>query len=357
MSLAGKLLLFVNVLMAAGFFYMAGLDWGKRQAWADAVLQHRLVIDGVPVDDQEKDSEGNPRVKDFKDADLQQAYQKAGGDVSRTQVDEVKKVKAKVQQWVEDPAAKGTKAQKLALVLMQLSPTIEDYEKLKKRWEDPAANDPPEDQLQAAVDQAFEGAISPRAQVKNPDGNVQEQERTPAQRRQAICHLLFAMSKILAQTETPPPQDLMASRAYQRIVTVCGLETCAGEVSDQVARTQRLTEDVRAGMGRDREAFLSADRILLAQIEDLSEKVARQRAFLKAQNDLKDNQQKLVDVRKDEVNRMTKELGAAQAATKEELDRAAKMEAGLFKSRREQRDAFEKNLQLEQQLRSLEKGR
>ena len=359
MSLLGKLLLFVNVLMAAGFLYVAGIDWGKRRAWADAVLQHQLVIDGLPVDDQDKDREGNPKAKDVRDVALQQLFQRAGagGEIAHTQVDEVNKVKGKVQQWVEDPAVKGTKAQKLAVVLMQLSPSIEDYEKLKKRAADPEANDPPEDQLQAALDQAFADAVGTKTTIRNPDGTTQEKDRPAAERRQVICHLLFAMSRVLAQAEEQPPQNLMASKAYQRIVAVCGLETCAGEVSDQVALAQRLTEDVRAGMARDRDRFLVADRSLLAQIEDLSEKVERQRAFLKGQNDLKDSQQKLVDIRRLEVDRLEKELYAAQEATKEELKTQARMEAQLFKSRREQRDAFEKNLQLEQQLRSLEKGR
>jgi hypothetical protein len=348
MSLLGKLLLFVNVLAAIGFFYVASLDWGKRQAWADAVLQHRLVIDGVPIDPQEKDREGNPQFKDIKDPAYQQMFTKAGGDVSKTQVEEVQKVKAKVQQWVDDTNVKGTRAQKLAFVLMQLSPTIEDYEALKKRWENPAPDDAGDD-LQARMDQAFEGAVSTR--------NAQEKERTPAERRQAICHLLFAMSKVLAQTESAPPPALMASKAYQRILTVCGLDTCTNEVNDQVDLTQRLTEDVRHGMALDRERFLSASRDVLAQIEDLSEKVERQKAFLKLQNDLVDNQKKLVDIRRAEVDRMEKELAAAQEKTKEELKVQAKMEDQLFKIRRDQRDASEKNVQLEQQLRSLEKGR
>jgi hypothetical protein len=356
MSLSGKLLLFLNVLMALGFLYVAGLDWGKRQAWADAALQHRMVIEGLPVDDQEKDREGNPRVKDVKDATFQQMFSKAGGDVSKTQVLEVQKVKGKVQQWVDDAAVKGTKAQKLALVLMQLSPTIEDYEALKKRGESPAPNDAGDD-LQARLDQAFESAVSPKTAIKGPDGNVQEKDRTPVQRRQAICHLLFAMSKVLAQAESTPPPALPASKAYQRIITVCGLETCINEVHDQVDLTQRLTEDVRAGMARDRDRYLSAARSALEQIEDLSEKVERQKVFLKVQNELADNQKKLVDIRKDEVNRMEKELATAQEATREQLKIQARMEDELFKSGREQRDAFEKNLQLEQQLRSLEKGR
>src|SRR5689334_18903321 len=112
MSLPGKLLLFVNVLMALGFLYVASLDWGKRRAWTDAVLQHRLVIDGIAVDDQDKDKEGNPKSKDIRDASLQQLFQRAGaGEVSKTQVDEVNKVKGKVQQWIDDPNVKGTKAQ------------------------------------------------------------------------------------------------------------------------------------------------------------------------------------------------------------------------------------------------------
>jgi hypothetical protein len=349
MSLLGKLLLFVNVLMAAGFFYVASLDWGKRRAWTDAVVQHQLVIDGLPVDDQDKDREGNPRSKDISDATLKQVAQRTGGDVSPTQVEEVNKVKGKVQQWVDDPNVKGTKGQKLAFVLMQLASQIDDYRKLKARWEDPEAKDPPEDQLQAMVDAAFADAVSTK--------NAQGQDRPLGERRQVICHLLFAMSRVLAQAENPPPASVTASKAYQRIVGVCGLETCASEVNDQATLAQRLSGDVRAGMARDRERFLSAQRGLLAQIEDLSEKVERQRQFLKTQTDMKDTQQKLVDIRRLEVDRMEKELAAAQEATKEELKTQARMEAQLFKSRIVQRDAFEKNFQLEQQLRSLEKGR
>jgi hypothetical protein len=149
----------------------------------------------------------------------------------------------------------------------------------------------------------------------------------------------------------------MASKAYQRIVTVCGLDTCIGEVNDQADLTLRLTEDVRHGMALDRERFLAADRGLLAQIQDLSEKVERQKSFLNLENVLLDNQKTLVGKRQAEVDRMEKELAAAQEKTKEELKVQARMEDQLFKSRREDRDAFENNLKLEQQLRSLEKGR
>src|SRR5262249_6796367 len=63
MSLLGKILAIFNVLAAVAFFYVASIDWAKHEAWADAALQHDLVIQGLPVDDQERDAQGNLRVE------------------------------------------------------------------------------------------------------------------------------------------------------------------------------------------------------------------------------------------------------------------------------------------------------
>lgn len=50
MGTLGKILLFVNLLAAAGVAYFAAQDWSKRQDVAAAALRYRLVLKGIPVD-------------------------------------------------------------------------------------------------------------------------------------------------------------------------------------------------------------------------------------------------------------------------------------------------------------------
>ena len=62
MSVFSKVLMVLNVLAAIAFLCVAGLDYGKRQAWTFAVLKQDFILNGLPVDDNEKDVEGRPVV-------------------------------------------------------------------------------------------------------------------------------------------------------------------------------------------------------------------------------------------------------------------------------------------------------
>ena len=62
MSTLNKVLAILNVVVAAILCLpLAGLDYGKRQAWMFAVLREDFVLKGLPVDDNEKDAEGKKR--------------------------------------------------------------------------------------------------------------------------------------------------------------------------------------------------------------------------------------------------------------------------------------------------------
>src|SRR5439155_16650851 len=97
MSLLGKILALINVLAAVGFIYLAASDYGKRKQWSYAVFRHELAIDGLPLDDQQKDVDDVPIVKNLKEPTLAQMFQGAGAPVS-TQTDEV----AHVQQALNE---------------------------------------------------------------------------------------------------------------------------------------------------------------------------------------------------------------------------------------------------------------
>src|SRR5947209_19631368 len=97
MSMLGRILLFLNVLAALGFFVVAGMDWGKRYQWAEAALEHRLVVDGLPLDDAAKDREGKPASKDLREDTVKKLFASAGGPPVHTQIEEVKRIKDELQ--------------------------------------------------------------------------------------------------------------------------------------------------------------------------------------------------------------------------------------------------------------------
>jgi hypothetical protein len=382
MSLLGKVMAVLNVLAAAGFFALAGLDWAKRQEWADKVVQHDLVISGLPVDKNELDQEGHPRYRDIRPSVLAQLL---GGPEVKTQEDEVQRVKGLVlPAAAEDPdpararAAKVAAVHKLAGVLASLAETQQERDDLRKRVADAdaaatkadagdkAAADALQaerDKMQAQVEQAFQLPQDPADKEDHGD-----------KKRRLIAHLLFRMVPVLQAEEMAgqqqpaagappvlgPPNPALASpdsRAYQRYLAVVGLEAASRELDEQALALHTMSDDVFAGLERDRDAFVSAQQTLLAQIQDLAEKVGEQTAFLNTERQVVEKQQGRVDARKLESNNLEITLNAAKDTTKEELKTAADLEKQLFAQRKALRDAFEENQRLEKQIRDLEKGR
>ena len=66
MSLVGKIFAILNVLAAIGFVIIAGMDYSQRHRWAYTVYRHQLLLDGLPIDDAEKDADGAPRIRAFR---------------------------------------------------------------------------------------------------------------------------------------------------------------------------------------------------------------------------------------------------------------------------------------------------
>jgi hypothetical protein len=344
MSILGKILLVLNVLAAVGFFLMAGMAWGKRHAWAEAVLEHQLRLDGLPLDDQEKDREDNPRVKDLREEVLKKLYAQTGAP-SKTQVEETRRVKEALLKRIDDPAVKPSDATlpatapgKLAEVLMHLTRSMKERDGYRRM----AADDAKASDMRTKLEGLFEEPTNA--------------SKTPEERRAAAAHLLCCSANLLRHDEEGTPK-LVDSKAYERAMVTTGIKACAAELDSETAVLNHFAEDVRAGMARDREAYLEAARTLIAQIEDLAVKCETQKGVLKVQNELVDKQRILAEARQAELASMTKALAAAREATAEQLKIQAAMEDQLFKDRKEQRDNLEANLKLERQLRTLEKGR
>jgi hypothetical protein len=136
MTLFGKILLFFNLLLAAGFAYLATQDWKGRQTITAAGVRHLLVIHGLPLGADQGDPQTMPADAD---AEIPFKIEMAGGVRTETvskklletyfqlagdggplggganpvpnQLAEVKRVKAKIDDLLraaETPAAKVT---------------------------------------------------------------------------------------------------------------------------------------------------------------------------------------------------------------------------------------------------------
>src|SRR4051794_14761028 len=92
MSLLGKIVAFLNILGAIAFFFLATMDYGRRQAWAYDVYRHDLLIHGLPLDESETDEGGRRQVDKLGAGTLADLFTPAGGAPVDTQVKEVQRV-------------------------------------------------------------------------------------------------------------------------------------------------------------------------------------------------------------------------------------------------------------------------
>jgi hypothetical protein len=357
MSLFGKILAIFNVLAAIGFFFLASLDWAKHEAWADAALQHKIMIAGLPVDEQEKDLQGNVLFQDLREPALKQMFAKSGEKPVKTQVEEVRNVQSKVNNLVNQQDSNPKKAQILGRILLGMATTSAEREARIKRLAD--ANNVKDEELQnlqKEVDASFDAVLNPSKLQVQAKTEEEKQRGLEEYRRRAIAHLLVTMSDALREQETPVP-ELVDSRAYDRTLNVIGLAALAREVNDQAFTLQKIADDIPVALALDRYGFVDAYDRQLHQIEDLSEKVDRNKAFLKVQREMALRQEDLVKERRLQVAQLEKQLAMAQDTTHERLKEQAAMEQALFRTRQELRDAFIENQKLEQAIRALEKGR
>src|SRR6516165_9556435 len=58
MGLFGKILAILNALAALAFLALAAMDYGARHAWEFAILNQQFLVRGLPVDDKEKNADG-----------------------------------------------------------------------------------------------------------------------------------------------------------------------------------------------------------------------------------------------------------------------------------------------------------
>jgi hypothetical protein len=132
MSLFGKILAVLNIFGAIGLIVVASMDYAKRQAWAQAQFQLDLILEGLPLDEQQRTSNDERTVDLLGEEPLRQLFAAAGGsNPVRTQVEEVGRVQRLLDGQLQ-PLQGNVQAQThlLAVMLLPLADNSLDREHL-----------------------------------------------------------------------------------------------------------------------------------------------------------------------------------------------------------------------------------
>ena len=368
MSPFGKVLAILNAVAAIAFIVLAGMAYGKRQAWTHAVYRHDLVIDGIPLDDEDSNDLGDLRTDAFSVEMRNQVFTPVGGQPQLTQMREVDRVKGVVQGNISSSQNRWAA---LARYLTPFASSASKREGLAK-IEKADAN-----QLAALPLPTLEAALGADIERELKDANAETKRtaivsrldamfdqlfgdllrsRDKEDKRQAIATLLFNLSTVLAR-DANPASDMLESQEYRRFVTVVGLETAARTVETQAVALQGIAQVVASGTDSDRIDFVAAQRRRLLDLLTLAKELEGMQLLNGREEERASKLQGVVDVRKGEMTEMKNKIAQAKAATQKAMEEQAATEKTLFEEQRKVRDAHKKNQELEREIRGLEKGR
>jgi hypothetical protein len=302
MSIAGKVLAVFNVLAAlAAFIYFLPTAWGTRQSWAYAYYRHELILDGLPLDKDEKDTEGSALVDKMSDTTKRQLFQSAGSPVS-TQMEEIERVRNELRS--AEPA-------RLTEILANMARTGPEREEAK-------ANEDPLTAIFQEVDKA----------------------KDPAGKRAAIARVLFNVYS---------DQD-----KEKRLPVVIGLREFAREVNLEADAVVAMTARVRRGMQRDLASFEASYPQLIKDIQVIAEKIEDAKKQLEIQEQLSKSHNSLVMKRTSDVAEIKKYIFDAKLATRKAMDALANEQKLLYQAEAEVGKRAKENEDLEKEIRRKE---
>jgi len=348
MSLLGKLFAILNIVAAAAFVVVAGMDWGQRQRWAYAVYRHDLLIDGLPVDDKEKDRDDSPRVKKLTDPLLAVILPAGTGTPVRTQEQEVERLRGLVRDKVGSADVAGTRSQKLARYLLPLAATGRERDSLIQYSSAPQ-DDRVAEELEKRLNEQFDGA-----KEAAPDGH----KRSLSERKANAARVLFCLGEALHEDATT---DFFASPAYKRFVNVVGLTGAARAADDQSLVLQQMTEEAVKAHEAERQLFIYEHKQIIDRTVDISDEEERQRRFLNAKEKEVADAKVLVEQRKVQIGKLKDRLKELQQTTADKLADQAKAEQEVMDRLIDLRNTSKENQELERRIRAkeqeLSKGR
>jgi hypothetical protein len=331
MSTFGKVLAILNAVVAAIFIWVAVLDYSKHQAWAFHVLQEDFTLHGLPIDETERNADGDLLVEMVGNRMATQLFSGAGQPV-KTQTAEVKARQAALLETVNSAADTQAKKAKIEEIVLPLAHSAVEranlHAAIQKAEEKDLGSDGPFLGSGSFFDTAFQDA--------NRSGEAVEH------RRDAIARFLFC---------TGSPEN------FQRTMTVVGLEHYSREVERQATALADMVPQVEVAMADERADFVKNNRALIQEIIDAAERVRRlqddgekQKAQLQQYNVL------IADRNKDIVD-LRKQIQTVQDATRAALAKQGDYEKALFEAQKQVATTNAANQRLETEIKTRELGR
>ncbi len=336
----------------------------------EAAKLNKRLHDAFPAAVQ--DYQAHPDDRTFPEA-FENACRALGGIPARAfEENFVKLLPAKPEKTFEG-AAKAAQAIKVA---MGATPEQEAHERavafladlrdekvsLRKPDEDPAKNKDTlddiegksltavHDQLKVQLDGLFDEALNGPASVADSTKHLRDAQH------KAVAHLLFNMVEALLP-EGAAEKGVFASPDYVRFIYVVGLSAAVREINDQARRLQLLGEELQSARRLERGEFADAHRALIDELQGRAVTLQYSMELLtKKQQQLAD-EETVVMRRKDDVKQAQDKLTEARAATDKQMAELRQKSDALYKLRIDGRDLLGENLELERQIRGLEKNR
>jgi hypothetical protein len=343
MSLPGKIFAVLNIVAATVFMVVAGMDWGQRQRWAYEVYRHDLLVEGLPIDANEAERDGTPRVERLTEKTLTAIEPASTGAQVKTQQDEVKRVKGLIDGKVAGNDVPGTRSQKLAKYLRPLARTARDRDDLTQKMTTPPPAEK-EDALAAELQKRLDDEFAAVNEV-GPDG-----KHSPQQRKDSAARLLFCLGEALHEGE----DDYFATPAYKRYVNVVGLNGAAKASDDQAVIITAMTEEAVLAREAELRQFVENLEASVYRTQSLADAVERQEKLLKLKEAEVAKAKQLVETRTAQLTALKEQLAALQAKTAKSLADQSKAEQEIMDRMIELRDTAQKNQELEREIRRLE---
>jgi len=364
MATFGKVLLFFNLLLAAVFVYLVSVDYGKEQSWAYSAFRHWLVINGLPVDNDELD----PYYPDEKVVDQlntptitdvfagNQGGTQLGGPPVKTVKEELQRVRAKVKTNIDGAASDSDRADLLWVYLVRQARTLDqrqdwqkriiDYKKLVvetiPQHEKQNAPDVAElkakatkdlDDLKKDLDKQFAEAES---------ANRSEKSANRREIRLNAAHVLINLSGT---------NDLEWSK---RVMTIVGMDAYQEALNRHADDLAQMSQSVVVALKNDEAHFLNQYASLSKDIELHAEELFLLDMYLTELKAYLAQRQQQLQQRMTEVATQTKNLHDMTSATHKELAHLDAIQKDIFALQLRLGMTIQKNQELEADIRKME---
>jgi hypothetical protein len=418
MSLLGKVLVVLNFLGVAGVVVLGAMDYGKRQAWSYAVFREELMLDGLPLNEEERDPKHHLLILDkFHEETRKELFPQ---NPVVTQRKEVERVRNEVTGQIQQAGDNTKQMVACADFLLPLAKTLADRDRfmaIRTHLADDKARDAYKAQLQKAFlaavaaaepkdprkqkmefreafeeslylqrgeiggpfvdglfavkdfgpkskfDEAWGTALENmgaglRKEVDNQFDLALDTAVSPEQQKQRIARLLIGLADRRGAAPDAagkaPPVDLMENPEFKRALTVCGVRAAVAAVHDQALAVAAMVPQVEIERAKDRSVFALQHGRYLERLKERAAQIDIENAQLLARKELTVAHEEELKKRRRDHKDATDELDAARGETKVWLKMLDDFSTQLDTERVKFRNAREQNQKDEKEIRRLE---